>query len=229
MPDLPPADPKPPRISLVSLLLAGVFLVAILAAGLCTQSWVKRLDQPPAGTYRIAANEKGTFFLKLTQKSIKGLHRTNGIRGHLEVPGEAKPRPLAVQDTTSTEWQKKIKIPQFFSAAPSVANIESNIVLLLETQIPSDSTLIGRTLPLTFDIDMTIPRVDPQNLKAGLEAPLKDSWTVPVQIMPPGYTRIYQRAGHISLIVAGVAFVLLFFRLSIRKKASAVTPPVAGA
>lgn len=221
--------PKRPRFTVVGLLLFGIFLAAVLAAGLCTQSWVKRLDQPPPGTYRVAAEEQSSFFLKLSQKSIKGLHRTNGIRGQIEVPGEAAPRPLAVRDTTSTEWENKIKVPQFLSGTPSLDKIESHIVLLLETRIPNDPVLIGRTFPVTFFLDMTIPRVDPQNLKAGMEAPLKDSWTVQVQVMPPGYTRIYQRAGHISLIVAGVSFALILLRLALRKTPSPVTPPAATA
>ena len=224
---MPTPARKRPSFTVVGLLLFSTFLAAILSAGLSTQSWVKRLDQPPAGTYRIAAEERSSLFLKLSQKSIKGLHRTNGIRGQLEVPGEAAPRPLAVRDLTSTEWQNKIKVPQFLSGTPSLEKIESHIVLLIETQIPNDPVLFGRTLPVTIFLDMTIPRVDPQNLKAGMEAPLKDSWTVQVQIMPPGYTRIYQRAGRISLIVAGVSFALILLRLALRKKTSAVTPSTA--
>ncbi len=229
MPASPPDSRARSHFSAIGLLLFGTFIAAVLIAGLCTQNWVKRLDQPPPGIYRVIAGAKSAFFLKLTHQSIKGLHHTNGIRGHLEIPGETTPRPLAISDTTSTEWQNKIKTPQFLSAAPSVANIESNIVLLLETRIPDDPLIVGKTVPVTFFIDMVIPRVDPQNLKAGMEVPLKDSWTVQAQVMPPGYRRIYQRTGHGALAVAGVTLALILVRQSLRRRRSPGGPPTTGA
>jgi hypothetical protein len=224
MPALAPAVSKPSAIGPVGLLLIVVFLLAVGVAGMSTGNWVKQLDQPAPSTYRVSAGEEGKFFLKLTLKSIKGLHHTNGVRGHLEVPGDATPRALAVHDATSTEWEKKIKIPQFLAKTPTVADIESNVILLLETRIPADLALIGRTVPLTFDLDMTIPRVNPMNLKSGLEVPVKDSWTVQVEIMPPGYARIYQRTGRIALIVAGIAVALGMLKVRLGRKASRVAP-----
>lgn len=226
MPAVGKSAPKSYDISPLGVTLFTIALLAFLTAGMSSASWMKRLDQPPAGTYRFASGEECSLFLKLAQKSIKGLHHTNAVRGHIDLPGEAAPRPLLVRDSTSTDWEEKIKIPQFLSAAPSVANIESHVVLLLETRMPNDPALVGRTVPVTFDLDMTIPRVNPQNLKTGLLEPIRDSWTVQVQIMPPGYTRIYQRVCHISLAVAGVALVLGFLRILLQKKparASAVS------
>lgn len=213
-----PVAPKPSAIGPLGLSLLVVFIASVGVAGLSTANWVKRLDQPPSGTYCVAAGDEGRFFIKLTLKSIKGLHRTNGVRGHLDVPGEAAPRALAVHDATSSDWAKKIKIPQYSAKPPTVTDIESNIVLLLETRLPSDAALVGQTVPATFDLDMTIPRVDAVNLRSGLEVPVKDSWTVQVQIMPPGYTRIYQRTGHISLIVAACALFLGMLRLLLGRK-----------
>ena len=83
----------------------------------------------------------------------------------------------------------------------------------IDTRIPDDPVLVGRMLPLTFDLDMALPRVNPQDLKTGMVVPVKDSWTVQVQVMPHGYTRLYRRIGRIALIVAGVAMVLGFLRI----------------
>lgn len=224
MPPVGQSAPKSYDISPLGVTLFAIALLAFLTAGMSSASWVKRLDQPPPGTYRFAAGQEGSLFLKLSQKSIKGLHHTNAVRGHIDLPGESAPRPLLVRDSTSTDWEEKIKIPQFLSAAPSVEAIESNVVLLLATQMPNDPALIGRTVPVTFDLDMTIPRVNPQNLKTGLLESVRDSWTVQVQIMPPGYTRIYQWVCHISLAVAGVALVLGFLRILLQKRFTRVKP-----
>lgn len=213
MPDRQTAPDQSRSISRLGVFLFMLSITAFLVAGLSPLSAIKRLDQPPAGTYRVVAGETSIIFLKLSLKSIKGLHRTNAVRGHLAVPGEPTPRPLSVNDTTSTNWESKIKIPQFLSAAPTPANIESHVVLLLDTRIPDDPVLVGRMLPLTFDLDMALPRVNPQDLKTGMVVPVKDSWTVQVQVMPHGYTRLYRRIGHIALIVAGVAMVLGFLRI----------------
>ena len=206
------------------MLLIGLFLLSVVAAGLSFSRWVKRFDQPPAGTYRLPAGDERTLFFKLSQKSIKGLHRTNNIRAHLGIPGEAAPRALTVRDTTSGEWEKKIKIAQFIGASQA-ASVENNVVLLLETRIPDEPALYGQTIPLTFDLDMILPRVDEGNPKAGREEPARANWTCQLQIMPPGYARIYQRVGRISLITAGTALALIFLRELLRKKPSASAPP----
>ncbi len=223
--DLPmPASPspatKPPVVSLPGAFLIAVFLLSLTAAGLSTNDFVKRLDQPPAGTYRVNAGETAELFCKLTHKSIKGMHCAEGVRGELAVPGEAAPRPLLVRDRNSSDWERIIKIPQ----APPMGRsreIESNVVVLLEVTIPADPKLEGRTIPASFSLDMVLPRLDPDNPKAGRAVPDRAVWTVQLTIMPPGSTRIFQRVGHISLLVAGTSLVLLLVLIYVRGQRAA--------
>ncbi len=220
MPASPSPAAKPPVVSLLGACLIAVFLLSLVAAALSTRNFVKRLDQPPAGTYRVNAGETAELFCKLTHKSIKGMHRAEGVRGELAVPGETAPRPLLVHDRNSSEWEKIIKIPQ----APPMGRsreIESNVVVLLEVTIPADASLVGRTIPASFSLDMVLPRLDPDNPKAGRAVPDRAVWTVQLEIVPPGSTRIFQRIGHISLIVAGTSLLLLFAVIYVRGQRAA--------
>jgi hypothetical protein len=210
----------PPLFTPIGLLLLVVFFLAMLAAGLSTQGFIKRLDGPPAGTYQVISGEKNALFVKLAQKSIKGLHHAIGLRGQLEVPGEPATRPLLVRSRNSTEWEKKMKIPQLTPGAKPV-DIESNIAVLLDTTIPDAPKLYGRIIPASFDLDMVVPRLDPNNPKVGVAMPDRVTWTMQLQLQPPGFLRIYQRINRLSLIVAGAVVALALIRQLFRRMKSA--------
>lgn len=215
MPAPKPSAPAP-LYTPFGLVLLVVFLLALLAAALSTRGFVKRVDLPPPGTYLVVAGEENQLFVKLAQRSIKGLHRAVGLRGQLEVPGETNPRPLLVRSENSTEWETKIKRPP---AAPGgkPSDIESNIIVLIGASIPAAPELYGRTIPATFDLDMVVPRIDPQNPKAGQSMPDRIQWTMPLQIQPPGFQRLYQRINRIALIVAGSCIALALLRTALRR------------
>ncbi len=214
----PKPPPPAPLFTPFGVFLFAVFLLAVLAAALSTRGFLKRVDLPPPGTYLVIAGKENELFVKLAQRSIKGLHRAVGLRGQLEVPGEAGPRPLLVRSTNSTEWETKIKRPP---AAPGgkPTDIESNIVVLIQAAIPADPVLYGRIVPATFDLDMVVPRIDPLNPKAGQSIPDRIQWTMQLQIQPPGFQRLYQRVNRIALIVAGACIVLALLRTGLRRLA----------
>lgn len=208
---------KPPVVSLLGAILIAVFVFSLVGAGLSTRAFMKRIDQPPAGTYIVNSGATTELVCKLAHKSIKGMHRAEGIRGQLEIPGRPTPQALLVHDLNSSEWEKMIKIPQ----APPMGKsreIESNVVVLLKVAIPADPALQGQTIPASFTLDMILPRVDPNNPKAGRAIPDRAAWTVQLQIMPPGAIRVYQRVGYIFLSAAGVALFLLAIVIYVRGK-----------
>ena len=212
----PQSGPKsPPLFTPFGLVLLLAFLLALAAAGLSTRRFIKNRDLPPPGTYLVLAGHENPLFVKLAQKSIKGLHRTVGLRGQLEVPGEPAPRPLLVSSRNSSEWERKIKIPQLTPGAKPT-DIESNIAILLAASIPDDPSLYGRTIPASFDLDMVVPRLDPQNPRIGQAVPDRVTWTMQLQIQPPDFVRLYQRVNRIALIAAGTVIVLALFRQLVR-------------
>ena len=207
---------NPPLFTPFGVLLLLVFLLALAAAGLSTQRFIKNRDLPPPGTYLVIAGHENPLFVKLAQRSIKGLHRAVGVRGQLEVPGEPNPRPLLVSSRNSSAWDQKIKIPQLNPGAKPT-DIESHIAVLLSATIPDDPALYGRTVPASFDLDMIVPRLDPQNPKVGLIAPDRVTWTMQLQIQPPDFVRLYQRVNHIALTVAGAVVVITLLRQMVRR------------
>ncbi len=218
-----PTQPRPrPLFSPFGLLLAVLFLLAALTAALSTRGFVKRYDLPPPGTYLVIAGQENPLFVKLAQKSIKGYHRAEGVRGQLDVPGETMPRPLLVRSENSSEWQKWLKIPPLAPGAKAT-DIESHIVVLLRASIPSDPKLYGLTVPATFDLAMVVPRLNPDNPRLGIAAPDHVSWTMPLQIKPPGFLRLYQRINRIALWTAGAVLVVAFVRQMLLRRSAART------
>lgn len=214
------ATPPPARTPRLLTPLGGalflIFVLALLAAGLSTQNIIKRLDAPPAGTFLVLAGRENALFVKLSQKSVKGIHRAVVLRGQLEVPGESVARPLLVHSRNSAEWEKKIKIPQpGLNARPS--DIESNIALLLDVAIPADPTLHGRTVPASFELEMIVPVLDPQNSRLAVPTPDRATWTVQLLIQPPDFLRLYQRINRISLATAGAIIVIVLLRQLVRR------------
>ena len=212
---VPPSAPARPRLGLFGLTLLSVFALALLASAVSTQAFIKRLDAPPPGVFLVIAGQENALFIRLAQKSIKGLHRAVGLRAQLTVPGETAPRPLSAHSQNSTTWETKIKTPQLTPGAKP-ADIESHVAVLLSVAIPDDPVLYGRTLPATFDFDMLVPRLDPTVPKLGRIVPEPVSWTMQLQIQPPGYRRIYQKVNRLGLLTAGatvgLALVVLLFR-----------------
>jgi len=215
-----PSDDKPrPIITPIGLLLILVFILAMVGLALSTQSFVKRMDAPPPGAFLVIAGRENSLFLRLPEKSIKGLHHAVGIRGQLEIPGESVPRPLLARSLNSTEWDTRIKTPQF-GPSPTPGSVESHIAVLISTSIPDDPQLYGRIINVTFDLDMIVPRLDPNNPKAGASVPARVSRTVQLQIQPPSFRRIYQRLNFISLAVAGATVLLTLLRQWFRQRRS---------
>ncbi len=207
---------KPPLVTPLGSLLFVAFALALLVAGLSTQNVVKRLDAPPPGTFLVLAGRENALFIKLAQKSVKGLHRAVLLRGQLEIPGESIARPLLVRSRNSAEWEKKIKIPQpVLNAQPS--DIEANIALLLAVAVPADPSLHGRTVPASFELEMVVPVLDPQNPRLAIPTPDRATWTVQLLIQPPDFLRLYQRVNRIALGVAGGVVVLVLLRQLVRR------------
>jgi hypothetical protein len=216
-----PDTPKPrPLITPVGILLLTVFCAAMVGVALSTQPVIKRLDAPPPGTVLVFSGKENSLILKLAEKSIKGLHHAVGVRGRLDVPGEAAPRPLLARSLNSADWDTKIKTPQFGPTAKPGA-LESHITLLLAASIPDNPQLYGRSLAATFDLDMIVPRLNPDNPKVGQSVPLRVTRTLQLQIQPPDFRRIYQRLNFISLLVAGGVAVLTLLRQCFRQKRAA--------
>jgi hypothetical protein len=211
-------DPPPrPLITPVGLLLLVVFVTALVGVALSTQPVIKRIDAPPPGTILAISGKENTLFIKLAEKSIKGLHHAIGVRGRLGIPNETVPRPMLVRSLNSADWDTKIKTPQFGPSAKP-GTIESHIVLLLAATLPDDMHLYGQTIAATFDVDMIVPRLDPANPKVGQCVPLRVTRSMQLQIQPPGFRRIYQRLNFISLLVASGAAVLALLRQYFRRK-----------
>lgn len=219
MPVSPTASVRP-RFGPFGLVLLSVFALALLASAVSTQGIVKRLDAPPAGVFLVIAGQENTLFVRLAQKSIKGLHRAEGLRAQLTVPGEAAPRPLSAHSQNSTTWETKIKTPQLTPGAKP-ADIESHVALLLSVAIPDDPKLYGLTLPTTFDLDMLVPRLDAITPKVGRIVPESVSWTMQLQIQPPGYRRIFQKVNRLGLITAGAAVGVALLGLLFRRRQAA--------
>ncbi len=209
----PSSAKSPPLFTPFGLVLLAVFAGAIVAAGLSTQNIIKRIDLPPPGTFVVVSGRAEPLFIKLAQKSVKGLHRTLGVRGQIEAP-DSPPHPLHIRDTSSREWEGRIKTSQFASADP--ADLESNIVLLLSAEIPDSPALYGRTVPASFHIDMVIPRLDPNNPRAGRADTVPIAWTVQLQIQPPGFLRVYEKVNRIALGVAGAVVLIALVRQTVR-------------
>jgi hypothetical protein len=216
----PTSAKNAPLFSTIGLLLSAVFALALLTAALSTQAFVKRLDLPPQGAFLVLAGEENPLFVKLAQTSIKGLHRAVTLTGQLEVPGESTPRPLPVRSQNSTEWEKKIKIPQLARGAKP-ADLESNIAVLLHVDVPDDPKLYGRTIPASFDLDMVVPRLDHDNPRNGRAVPDRVTWAVQLQIQPPGFLRIYQKVSRIALVIAGAVVVIALLRHLFQRKTPA--------
>ncbi len=212
----PTSSPRP-LFTPFGLLLAVLFFLAALAAILSTRGFVKRYDLPPPGTYIVLAGTENPLFVKLAQKSIKGYHRAEAVRGQLDVPGESAPRPLLARSENSLEWEKRIKIPPLAPGAKPT-DIESNVIVLLRTAIPADPKLYGRTIPATFDLSMVVPRLNPDNPRVGEAVTDHVTWTMQLLIEPPGYRRLYQRINRIALWSAGVVLVIAFVRQALRRR-----------
>ena len=216
-----PDTAKPhPLITPVGILLLTVFCAAMVGVALSTQPVIKRLDAPPPGTVLVFSGKENSLILKLAEKSIKGLHHAIGIRGQLEIPGEPATRPLLARSLNSTEWDTRIKTPQFGPTAKP-GSVESHITLLIAASIPDDTQLYGRIVPVTFDLDLVIPRMNATNPKMGQSVPLRVTRTLQLQIQPPGFRRIYQRLNILSLVVAGVIVVLALVRQGFRQMRAA--------
>lgn len=213
---MPESKTSAPLFSPFGLVLLALFALALLAAALSTRQFLKRVDLPPPGTYLVIAGRQNSLFVKLAQRSIKGLHRAVALRGQLAPPGTA-PLTLAVRSTNSTEWEKKIKRPATYPGSKP-KDIESNIVLMLETKIPARPELYGRTIPATFTIDMLVPRLDPQDPNVGESVPAKVEWTMQLQIQPPGFLRLYQKVNRIALAGAGAVVLLALVRQLFRRR-----------
>ena len=214
------ASPSPqsrPLFTLPGLLLGSLLSLSLLIAALSTRDFLKRLDAPPAGTYLVIAGQDNSLFVKLAQRSIKGLHRAEGIRGQLEVPGDSTPRPLAVRSENSIEWEKRIKIPPVTSPA-KLAELESNVVVLLRTSIPAEPKLYGRTVPATFTLSMAVPRLDPANPKIGQTITDTVEWTMQLLVQPPGHLRLYQRINRYALGTAAATLGLALLRHYLRNR-----------
>lgn len=211
---------KAPLFNPVSQLLFVVFMLALITAAVSTQTFVKRLDLPPPGVFLVIAGEENPLFVKLAQTSIKGLHRAVALRAQLEVPGEATPRPLSARSQNSTDWEKKIKTPQL-APGKKPEDIESNIAVLLRVAVPADPKLYGRTIPASFDLDMVVPRLDRENPKLGEAVPDRVTWTAQLQIQPPGFLRLYQKANRGALATAGAVVVIVLLRLLLRRRKTA--------
>jgi len=220
MPD--PTSAAKPRhlITPVGVLLLVVFVAALLGMAMSTQSVIKHIDAPPPGTVLVFSGRENSIILKLAEKSIKGLHHAIGIRGQLLVPGEANPRPLLARSLNSADWDTRIKTPQFGPTAKP-GSVESHITLLIAASIPDDPQLYGRIVPVTFDLDLVIPRMNPTNPKMGQSVPLRVTRTLQLQIQPPGFRRIYQQLNILSLVVAGVVVVLALVRQGLRQMRAA--------
>lgn len=210
---------SPPLFTPFGLVLLAAFCLATVAAGLSTQVFMKRLDLPPPGTFLVVSGKEAPLFIKLAQKSVKGLHRTLGVRGQLDAPG-TEPQLLRVRDTSSTDWERKIKTSQF-SPKAKPEDLESNIVLMLVTNIPDNPALYGQTVPASFDIDMEIPRIDLDNPRVGITAPSHLEWTVQLLIQPPGFLRIYEKVNRIALGVAGLVVLIALLRQLVRHRRAA--------
>ncbi len=210
-----------PLITPIGILLLTAFGVAMVGVVLSTQPVIKRLDAPPPGTIIVIAGKENSLPpLRLAERSIKGLHHAVGIRGQLDVPGEATPRPLLTRSLNSADWGTSIKTPQFGPTAKP-GDLESHIALGLAATIPDDPQFYGHTIPATFDLDMIVPRLDPANPKVGQSVPLRVTRTLQLQIQPPDFRRIYQRLNFISLLVAGGAAALALLRQCFRQKRAA--------
>ncbi|MFT3828180.1 MAG: hypothetical protein QM691_00590 [Opitutaceae bacterium] len=201
----------------LSQLLFVVFMLALITAAVSTQKFVKRLDLPPPGVFLVIAGEDNPLFVKLAQTSIKGLHRAVALHAQLEVPGEAAPRPLPARSQNSTDWEKKLKTPQL-SPGKKPSDLESNIAVLLRVAVPADPKLYGRTIPAAFDLEMVVPRLDRENPKVGAAIPDRVTWTVQLQIQPPGFLRVYQKLNRGALAAAGAVLIIALLRFLFRRK-----------
>ncbi len=211
---------KAPLFHPVSQLLFVVFMLALIAAAVSTQKFVKRLDVPPPGVFLVIAGEENPLFVKLAQTSIKGLHRAVSLQARLEVPGESAPRPLPARSENSTEWEKRIKTPQLAPGAKP-EEIESHVAVLLRVTVPDDPKLYSRTIPASFDLEMVVPRLNRENPKIGEAVPDRVTWNVQLQIQPPGFLRFYQKVNRGALFVAAGVVVVALLRVTFRRRSSA--------
>jgi hypothetical protein len=215
---MPPTKvpPTPPAFTQTGRLIFALFLLSIIAAGLSTSSYIKRIDLPPPGTYIVLGGQTNPLFVKLAQKSIKGLHRATSLHGSLAVPGSGSPVPIEVRSRNSMEWERKIKIPPI-RPGKTAADLESNVAVLLDAEIPADPKLYGQIVPATFELEMVVPRIDTEDPKKGQAVSERLSWTMQLRVEPPGFLRLYQKINIGALSTAGAMLVIGILRIAIRR------------